>query len=395
MQTKIALFTGGDDPNYAIPLLSALTAHGIFVDFIGNDEMRSATAEVSNTNFTYHNLRGDQKETAPLIHKLIRITKYYLNIFKYSLYTESKIFHILWLNRFFYFDRIFCTLYYKALKKRIVFTAHNVNQAERDGKDNAINRLTLRFMYKTVDHILVHSEKMKSQLTSDFKTDPGKITVHSFGLNDFIPDTGMTRTEARTKLGIDDDDRIALFFGRIEPYKGLEYLLLAAGQITKIDRNFRLIIAGKVQNGSESYWENNLNIVNNENLRDTILLYDHFIPDEELEVFFKAADVLVLPYRHIFQSGPLFTSYKFGLPVIATDVGSFREDIIEGKTGYICTPEDEADLARTISKYFKSDLYLNLESNRKNIISYARERYSWANNAKIIADTYRHLIGTL
>jgi len=394
MEMKIALFTGGDDPNYAIPLLSALTAHGVFVDFIGNDEMQSAVDEASNRNFNYLNLRGDQNEEAPLIQKMMRIIKYYLNIFKYALCTESKIFHILWLNKFLYFDRIFCTLYYKALNKKIVFTAHNVNQEARDGKDNIINRLTLRFMYKAVNHIFVHSEKMKSQLVADFKTDPGKITVHSFGLNDFIPETKLSRLQARKKLGVSDSNQVALFFGRIEPYKGLEYLLKALKQVKRDCKNFKLFIAGKVQKGSESYWKNNMNIINRDDLQEVVKLYNFFIPDEELEVFFKAADVLVLPYRHIFQSGPLFTSYRFGLPVIATDVGSFREDIIEGKTGYICKPEDHEDLAKTIDQYFKSDLYLNLESNRKNIINYAHERYSWSNNARIIADTYRHLVST-
>ena len=64
-----------------------------------------------------------------------------------------------------------------------------------------------------------------------------------------------------------------------------------------------------------------------------MILRIQFIPDEEMELYFKAADVLVLPYKEIFQSGVLFLAYSFGLPVIATDVGSFREDIVEGQDG--------------------------------------------------------------
>ena len=65
-----------------------------------------------------------------------------------------------------------------------------------------------------------------------------------------------------------------------------------------------------------------------------------FIPDEETEIYFKAADVLVLPYRHIYQSGVLFLGYSFGLPVLAADVGSLKDEIVEGKTGFVFRPED-------------------------------------------------------
>ena len=89
-----------------------------------------------------------------------------------------------------------------------------------------------------------------------------------------------------------------------------------------------------------------------------------YIPDDETEVYFKAADVLVLPYRHIYQSGVLFLGYSFGLPVLAADVGSLKDEIIEGKTGFVFRPEDPVDLAKTIEQYFASDLFTNLSSRR-------------------------------
>ena len=79
--------------------------------------------------------------------------------------------------------------------------------------------------------------------------------------------------------------------------------------------------------------------------RDRVLQAITYIPDDETEIYFKAADALVLPYTDIYQSGVLFLGYSFGLPTIATDVGSFREEIIEGETGLICRPADPADLA--------------------------------------------------
>lgn len=84
--------------------------------------------------------------------------------------------------------------------------------------------------------------------------------------------------------------------------------------------------------------------------------------------------------------------YNFGLPVIATDVGSFREDIIEGQTGFICKAEDPEELAHKINEYFQSDLYANLESNRKKIIEYAADKYSWETIGKMTCDLYSRVL---
>ena len=117
-----------------------------------------------------------------------------------------------------------------------------------------------------------------------------------------------------------------------------------------------------------------------------------FIADEDVEIYFKAADVLVLPYREIFQSGVLFLGYNFGLPVIASDVGSLKEEIIQGETGFVCKPNDPDDLARTLERYFKSPLYLDLEANRPKIRAHAHERYSWSKVAQITTAVYSQLI---
>ncbi len=91
---------------------------------------------------------------------------------------------------------------------------------------------------------------------------------------------------------------------------------------------------------------------------------NYVYPDDETEVYFKAADALVLPYTDIYQSGVLSLGYSFGLPTIATEVGSFREEIIEGETGLICRPADPADLAQAIERYFSSSMYADLTACR-------------------------------
>jgi glycosyltransferase involved in cell wall biosynthesis len=111
-------------------------------------------------------------------------------------------------------------------------------------------------------------------------------------------------------------------------------------------------------------------------------------------LYFKAADALVLPYTEIFQSGVLFLGYSFGLPVLAADVGSMREDIVEGETGFVFEKQDAVDLARAVDRYFSSDLYRSLSARRKVIQDYANERHSWEKVSLITRGVYRKVLGS-
>ncbi|MCU1308152.1 MAG: glycosyltransferase, partial [Acidobacteriaceae bacterium] len=126
--------------------------------------------------------------------------------------------------------------------------------------------------------------------------------------------------------------------------------------------------------------------------REQVIQKIEFIPDDQTEFYFKAADVCVLPYTEIFQSGILFLAYTFGLPVIATDVGSFGEDIIEGSTGFVCKPCDPDDLAEAIQGYFDSDLFRNLEHRSQEIRDYALSRHSWEAVSDLTRNVYSELL---
>jgi glycosyltransferase involved in cell wall biosynthesis len=122
------------------------------------------------------------------------------------------------------------------------------------------------------------------------------------------------------------------------------------------------------------------------------LLRAEFVADSETEVYFKAADLLVLPYKHVYQSGVLFLGYSFGLPVVAADVGSLKDEIVEGETGFVFIPEDVPDLTRAIEEHFASETYANLNSRRQEIRDYATERHSWDVVGGIIMSVYANLL---
>ncbi len=400
---NICLLTGGWDKPYSLDLLAELASQGLDVDFIGNDEMGESEV-VRLAGVRFYNLRGSQAEGASLAEKTVRVLKYYLRLIRYALHSDSEIFHILWHNKFLLFDRSVLTAYYKLLGKKLAFTAHNIDDRQRDGGRNPVHRASLWIFYHLVDHIFVHTRKMKSQLTQEFNVAEEKVSVIPYGINKTLPSTDLTRQAAREKLGYAAQDKVLLFFGHIAPYKGLDYLISALGLLKRnmdghrMDGHrlggYRLIIAGHIKNRScRSYWSKVERAIGQLGLNDIVRKAIGYIPDAEVETYFKASDVLLLPYRFIFQSGVLFLSYSFGLPVIASDVGSLREEIVEGQTGLVCRPEDAESLAEAISRYFTSDLFVNLERYRKQIIDYGNRTHSWGEAGKIMVDAYRKLTG--
>jgi len=390
---NVALLTGGDDKPYVLGLGEVLTSEGVSIDVIGSDNL-SVPELLTNSRIRFLNLRGDQSPEASFPVKIARVARYYLRLIRYAATARPRIFHILWNNKFEFVDRVLLMAYYRLLGRRIVLTAHNVNIRKRDNCDSWFNRLSLRVQYYLADNIFVHTERMKSELLADFGVPDTKISIIPFGINNTAPNTSMTTIDAKRTLCLRSNNKLMLCFGQIAPYKGLEYLIDAFSELAKSDESYRLIIAGKVKPGQTEYWNRIRRKIDDSVCRDQIIVRIEHVPDEEVELYFKAADVLIVPYIHIFQSGVPFLAYSFGLPVIATDVGSLREDIVEGRTGFVCQSRDSADLAGTIDRYFKSELFRDLESRRLEIKEYANERYSWNKVAAITTAVYSKLVSS-
>lgn len=380
----IGLLTGGDDRPYALGMASALTAQGIRVDLIGSDALDAPELHASPL-IDFRNLRGDQSESASLLRKAARIVTYYAKLVRYAARSRPRVFHILWNNRFQLVDRTVLMAYYRALGRRVVLTAHNVNAAKRDGCDTLLNRASLGVQYRLCSHILVHTERMKRELVADFGIDERRVTVIPFGINDTIPSADLTAAAARERLGLEAGVRTVLCFGQIAPYKGIEYLVEA---LDAAHPEVHLIIAGKVKRGHEDYWEQVRWAIEASSLRDRVSMRIGFVPDDEVETYFKAADVVALPYTAIFQSGVPFLAFNFGVPVVATDVGSLREDIVDGTNGFLCLPRDAVALARTLETYFGSDLYRERDRRRGEIRQLALERHSWDAVGRILRSVY-------
>lgn len=160
-----------------------------------------------------------------------------------------------------------------------------------------------------------------------------------------------SRQQARQILGLPETQPVLLFFGLVRPYKGLADLLRALAQV-RMELPARLVVAGEFWEDASVYHR----LVHDLGLEEAVVFHNRYIPDEDALPFFAAADVVVLPYHHVSQSGIVALAHGLGRPVIATRVGGLPEMIAEGRTGLLVPPGDPDALANAILRFYHEGL---------------------------------------
>jgi glycosyltransferase involved in cell wall biosynthesis len=159
----------------------------------------------------------------------------------------------------------------------------------------------------------------------------------------------IDKAAARERLGLPRDRAVVLFFGLIRPYKGLVYLIEAMPQVLRrIDCS--LLVAGEFYDDKSKY----TNLIERHGLQARVRIEDKYINNEDVGLYFGAADVVVLPYIEASQSGIVPIAYGFNTPVISTRVGGLPEAVTDGKTGFLVEPGDAGQLAETIVRYYEA-----------------------------------------
>jgi glycosyltransferase involved in cell wall biosynthesis len=212
---------------------------------------------------------------------------------------------------------------------RIVWTVHNL--VNHDQHLPGVERFFTRRFARMTNGIIVHSQDSLQAAQAAFQFAGGtlKAAIPQGSYAGHYPNE-MTRAECRAKLQVDEDALVFLFLGRIEPYKGVTELIDC---FKKIPGNVQLLIAGRVS-GVGSLEQLRSAIDGAQNIR----LFDRFIPDNELQIYFNAADVYVYPVRGILNSGSISLAMSFGLPCIAPRLGGISEMLGEDG-GILFDPE--------------------------------------------------------
>jgi glycosyltransferase involved in cell wall biosynthesis len=214
----------------------------------------------------------------------------------------------------------------------LVLTAHDVLPREpRPGQLDAQRRL-----YERVDAVVVHSEHGAARLRGELGVDPAKVHVIPHGAFDHFAALPSQRPLPPELAAVPRERPVVLCFGLLRPYKGVDALLEAWRGIDDAE-----------------LWVVGLPKMDVAPLRAAapphVRFVSRFVADDEIPAFFERADLVVLPYREIDQSGVLFTALGFGAPLLLTTVGGFPEVAATGAAELV-EPGDPAALHAALAR---------------------------------------------
>lgn len=268
-----------------------------------------------------------------------------------------------------------CIIFAKFFNKKIIITIHDIQSFSGDQ-----NQKLVQFVYKNAHKIIVHNQFSYNTLIEylDFI----KIKTHIIPHGNFESIAKIDKSQARKALSLPEHAFIFLFFGQIKKVKGLDILLQAFTKIVKQD--IHLIIAGKV-------WKDDFNIyqeiIDKNNLHNNLTAHIYYISDQQVPLYYHAADTIVLPYREIYQSGVLLMAMSYQLPVIVSNLPAMVEIIQDQYNGFVFTKENPDALAEKMLEVVNKKAYL--EEIINNAHQTIQEKYNWERIGELTKVVYK------
>lgn len=247
----------------------------------------------------------------------------------------------------------------KNTKAKVLFICDNIIPHERRIGDVVFTK----YAFKQADYFIVQSDAVEKDLIKYFPSAKYKKVPHPVYENFGEP---IQKEIARKHIGI-QSKKVILYFGYVRAYKGLIVLIEAMKQMEDVF----LLAVGEYYDDRNKYFDK----VKSLGLESRVKFYPDYIPNEEVNIYFSAADVVVLPYLSATQSGITQIAYNFNKPVIATDVGGLSEVVINGKTGFIVAPNNTVALAEAINRFYAE----SRESEFVEEVKKEKIKYSWYN----------------
>ena len=257
----------------------------------------------------------------------------------------------------------------RAGARRVVAIVHNFS----DHEDSVGKRALSQAVLSRCDAFLAHSKAIAEPLRRAF---PGKpVALANLPLHELPGDRDLPRADARALLGLPPDRPVLLFFGFVRPYKGLEDLVAAWPAIRR-ETEGTLVIAGEAWKGGKALLESAARLPG-------VVTVPRYLDDAEIAPWFRAADLVVLPYRSATGSGIVPIAAWFGRAVLATAVPGIEEVVVDGKTGTLVPAGDSAALAtRAVALLRGAELDRMGEAAR----SHGGEAFSWRRYVGRIAE---------
>lgn len=244
---------------------------------------------------------------------------------------------------------------------RIVFVCHNVLPHERSGVDVLLARIA----FSTAHAFVVQSEEDRRALA---RVRPGaRVALRPMPLFDFFGTGTLSREAARAAVG-EGDGPLLLFFGLVRSYKGVRHLIEAM-PLVRERVPARLLVVGEFYEDDRPYRA----LVERLGLGGCVRFVDRYVPNEEVERYFAAADLVVLPYLSATQSAVAPIAIALDRPVVVTSVGGLPEAVAEGRTGFVVPPGDARAIARAVVSFFEEGWAARMAPH----FAEEKRRFSW------------------
>lgn len=265
--------------------------------------------------------------------------------------------------------RLLCGAMGKKIPK--MFICHNVFPHERFPMDRLLTKMTL----KKGDFFIVHAKSDEADLLT-IRAD-AKVRQNPHPTYNAFKIRNINKEQARKELGEGQDTKLLLFFGFVREYKGLKYLLKAMPQVKEKLDNVKLMVVGSFGEDKADY----RNLINGMQIEDCVEVVDGYTPDNEVEKYFAASDMVVLPYESATQSGIVQIAYGFEKPVLVTNVGGLPDVVTDGRTGYVVEPKSAEAIAAAIIDFYKQDREVGFVEEVKK----AADKFSWTRMENVIS----------
>jgi glycosyltransferase involved in cell wall biosynthesis len=235
----------------------------------------------------------------------------------------------------------------------VVLTIHDVRAHLGDRLGRKSPQFIMNFGRRRAAQCIVHAQNIRQEVAQESRLSLDRVNV--------VPHVSIGE-RANTDHVAEPDSNTVLFFGRIWPYKGLEYLIKSEPLISAVIRNVRFVIAGEGEDISR-YRQMMVH-------PERFTLLNTYISDKERANLFRSASLVVLPYVEASQSGVIPVAYSFGKPAVVSRVGGLPEMVLDGETGCLVPPKDEVSLANAIIEILQNPaLRIRMGENAKRFIS--------------------------
>ena len=283
-------------------------------------------------------------------------------------------FHIFYINILVLFN----ILLVKILFGKVVVTIHDVHSFSNQVKIN----FSKKIFYALTDLILTHNNFSKNEIT---KIVPKNLNIYIVPHGNYLPfiKKEKDKSKSKIKLNLPENKKIILFFGLIKEVKGLEVLLKSLKKVVEQHKDIRLLIAGKIWKNDFSKYQK---IIDEQKLNDYCILHTKFIPQSLVKYYYAASELVILPYKRIYQSGVLMMTLSYEKPVLVSDLPPLTEVINDKVNGYVFKSEDSESLSHKLNEIFSEYEKLSNISNQG--FKEVKEKFDWNNVGYLTAKAY-------